>query len=151
MSESTTLAEDLRKIPMGWLWGGVFGAVALAAGITPWDTVAHLVANQGVGQEGATLILFAAALTFPLAIGTAILALYALKATGPPPSGPAMAFGAAGILWLSGEIARSVGLGVPPGEMAGGGTWAPGPFRPLGVVLGAYFSTYGLPWMLVAS
>jgi hypothetical protein len=146
MESAQVPADDFRDVPMGVVWAAAFFVVAVVGGmLTPWDALAYLVENQGVGDEGSSMLWFVAGFTLPLAAGTAILTFAALRGAhrGAPAPGIALVVAVvlAGTGWLSGQL----GLGLAPDlgtEPVGGGVYAP-----LAWALSAYFSTYG--WSLM--
>jgi hypothetical protein len=145
-----SIANDLGRTGMQVLWGVTFLVVAVFGfAVTPWEAIAYLLESGGVDSDGAALIGFAAGFTLPLTAGFFIITL-AVLTDSVPPMHPWVALGvAAGILWLCGEAARYFGLGLTPDYKT---YWAPGPpqFRPITVVLQAYFNSYGWPLMLCA-
>lgn len=153
MSTKLTVADQLRQIPMGIIWVTTFVVVGIGAGIfTSWQEIAaHLIQNQGVGDEGATLLGFVAGYTLPLTMGFLILALLLLRETDLERHGwPALVLVPAAVPWLCGEAARALGLGLLPDYTYASSLELSWPFRPIAVVLSAYFNAYGFGLMLCA-
>ena len=153
MSTTLTVADQLRQIPMGIIWRITFVVVGVGAGLfTSWQDIGvHLIQNQGVGDEGAALLGFVAGYTLPLFVGFFILAFLAIKESDFSRYGwPVLVLALAFILWVCGEAARALGLGLLPDyTYVALGEW-PAQLRPLGYVLTAYFNSYGFGLMLCA-
>jgi hypothetical protein len=146
MQTAPVPADEFRAVPMGVVWAAAFFVVAVVGGfLTPWAALAHLVENQGVGDEGGNLLVFVAGFTLPLAAGTAILTFAALRGAHRGAPAPGIAFVVAVVLAGTGFLSGELGLGLAPDlgtEPVGGGVYAP-----LMWALSAYFSTYG--WSLM--
>jgi hypothetical protein len=144
-----TPADEFRSWSMGAVWGAVFFIVVVACRIfTPWDALQQLLENQGVGEEGKSLLAFVAGYTFPLTLGTGVLTFLFLRGAFRHASlgGAAIAVGV--ILGAAGLLARALGLGLLP-DYSGVTGVGGGPFRLLTLVLGAYLNAYG--WALALS
>lgn len=140
----------LEQSHMRWVWLGVFVVVAFFGyGLTPWETIDHLLENEGVGDEGATMIAFAAGYTLPLTVGVLVLGSLYLRGvltTMHPYSAAGLV---AVILFGAGVLAEELGLGLLP-------AYDPGPpvgghpiMRLLAWVIGGYLNSYG--WALALS
>jgi hypothetical protein len=114
VNENRTLGDDLRSIDMKWVWIIVTVIVMLGIGFTPWDVITSLIENQGVGGDEASLVAFVAGYTFPLTIGFLLIVFLVLTGKHRQFSAPAQLVGAAGILALTGFLARALGLGLLP-------------------------------------
>jgi len=146
------LADEFRSIRMGWIWTITFVIVVVFGGVlTPWETIEYLIANRGMGEEGANLLAVAAGYTLPLTAGFSVIAFLVLAGIHKQFSFWAQVLGATIILWLAGEAARSLDLGLLPDytgwSTVGGGHWV---VRLFAIVLGAYFTTYGWGLMVCA-
>lgn len=150
MTPSLAREAGIEPRHIKWIWIGVFIVVGvLAGGMTQWELLAHLLENEGVGEEGASLLAFVAGYTLPLTTGAAVLSLILLRGgfQQKPPMGVALVV--AVILWVSGALAAGWGLGLLPAYDESpqdiGGHPAIG-F--LVWVLRGYFNTHGWPLML---
>ncbi len=145
------LADEFRSIGMGWIWAITFFIVVVFGGIlTPWEAIEHLIVNQGASEEGANLLAFVAGYTLPLTAGFSIIAFLVLTGIHKQFHYGVQLVGAAVILWLAGEAARSFGLGLLP-DYTGWVRISGNPYlRPLLIVLNAYFITYGWALMVCA-
>jgi hypothetical protein len=149
-SEAKTPADELRSVSMGAVWGGAFVVVVILCGIfTPWDALLYLLENQGVGDEGASLLAFVAGYTLPLTFGSAVIAFLFLRGFFRGGGAVAVALTTAIVLAGSGWLAQALGLGLLPDYS--GASWgdASGPWGLLGLVLEAYLNSYG--WALALS
>jgi hypothetical protein len=149
-SRTKTPADELRSVSMGAVWGVAFVVVVIFCGLlTPWDALLYLLANQGVGDEGASILAFVAGYTLPLTFGTAVITFLFLRGFfrghGPMP----VVLTTAVVLAGSGWLAQALGLGLLPDYS--GATWGAGygPWGLLGLVLKAYLNGYG--WALALS
>jgi hypothetical protein len=108
----------------------------------------YLLENQGVGDEGSSILAFIAGYTLPLTCGTAVIAFLFLRGFyrghGPMPVVATVAV----ILASSGWLAQALGLGLLP-DYSGVTGAGPGPWRLLTLVLEAYLNSYG--WALAIS
>jgi hypothetical protein len=123
----------------------------VGGGLTPWDTLAFLIEEGGVGDRGASVIAFVAGYTLPLTAGIGLIAFLILSNRWPVTGTPAHLLLVAAILGGAGLVASSLGLGLLPDFTASipqTGAWF---MRPLGYVLNAYFNTYGWPLMICAA
>jgi hypothetical protein len=149
MNENRTLGDDLRSIEMKWVWIIVAAIVMLCREITPWDIIIGLIENQGVGEDEASLVAFVALYTLPLTAGFFLIAFLVLTGKHSQFHWTTQLAGAAGILALTGFLARSLGLGLIPiyKSLDFGG-------HPVFVlpayVLTAYLNSYGIPLMICA-
>jgi hypothetical protein len=148
-SNQPTPADEFRSWSMSVVWGVVFFIVVVACGVfTPWDALQQLLLNQGVGDEGASLLAFVAGYTLPLTLGTGVVAFLFLLGAHRG-SGPGVVAGTvAGILGGAGLLARALGLGLLPDYTGVTGVGA-GVWKFLTMVLQAYFNAYG--WALAVS
>ena len=122
--------------------GVVFFVVAILCGIlTPWD-VFYLVENQGVGDEGSSILAFVAGYTLPLTFGTGVIAFLFLRGAYRGHGAMPMVVTAAVILAGSGWLAQTLGLGLLPDYTSATGAGS-GPWRLLTFVLEAYLNSYG--------
>ena len=145
------LADEIRDISMKWIWGGVFIIIAFfGVGLTPWDVIAHLIANKGMGEEGIGLVSFVAGYTLPLTAGFGIIALFVLTKNPNQSLIPFHAIVAAGILYLAGWVAAHLGLGLLPQYSRFTSEAVRPPLGPLFFVLQGYFNTYGWSLMICA-
>ena len=145
------LADEFRSIGMGWIWAITFFIVVVFGGIlTPWEAIEHLISNQGLGEEGTNLLAFVAGYTLPLTAGFGVIAFLVVTGIRKKVNIGIQIVGAAVILWLAGEAARSLGLGLLP-DYTGWVRISGYPYlRPLLIVLNAYFTTYGWALMICA-
>jgi hypothetical protein len=144
------MADQLRGIGMGLIWGIVFFIVVVFAGFgTPWEAIEHLLVNGGVGDEGANLLAFVAGFTLPLTLGFGVITFLVVTGAHRAYDWPWQLVGAAAILWLAGEASRLFGLGLLPDYTGWNRISGPPFLRPLAVVILAYFNTYG--WALMIS
>jgi hypothetical protein len=151
MGLTNTLADELRGIRISWIWGAAFFIVLIfGLGLTPWDAIQALVANRGVGDEGAKVLAFIAGYTLPLTVGFGIISFLALTGESYGFNGQAQFIGAAIILWITGEVARGLSLGLLPDYSNAFKISGPGYLRPLLIVLVAYLNRYGWPLMVCA-
>jgi hypothetical protein len=144
------MADQLRGLGMGLIWGIVFFIVVVCAGFgTPWEAIEHLLVNEGVGEEGAHLLAFVAGFTLPLTLGSGIIIFLVVTGAHRAYDRSWQLAGAAAVLWLAGEASRLFGLGLLPDYTGWDRISGPPLLRPLAVVIMAYFSTYG--WALMIS
>lgn len=128
---------------MKWVWMGVFAVVALfAGGMTKWEVIAHLVDNQGVGEEGAGMLAFLAGYTLPFFLATTVVALVYLR------EGEVSLWVVIVVFIVAGHVASLLGLGLlaeydytPPDVPIPG-------VSILLRILGGYLDTYGWPLMV---
>jgi hypothetical protein len=149
-SKAKTPADEFRSVSMGAVWGGAFAVVVLLCGIfTPWDTLLYLLENQGVGDEGASVLAFVAGYTFPLTFGSAVITFLFLRGFFRGGGPVAVALTTAVVLAGSGWLAQALGLGLLPDYT--GATWGAGYglWGLLSLVLEAYLNSYG--WALALS
>lgn len=103
------------RYPMEVIWVGAFVFVAIVGGfMTPWDAITHVIENQGVGDDGASVLGFVAGLTFPLALAAMVLSLLAIH--GAHKDATPFATGAVitAVLVAAGLLAEAIGLGQLP-------------------------------------
>jgi hypothetical protein len=149
-SRTKTPADELRSVSMGAVWGVAFVVVVIFCGLlTPWDALLYLLANQGVGDEGAWILAFVAGYTLPLTFGTALIAFLFLRGFFRGHGLMSVVLTTAVVLAGSGWLAQALGLEMLPDYS--GVTWAAeyGLWGLLGLVLGAYVNGYG--WALAVS
>lgn len=153
MIETQGKTSDLQPDVMKWIWIGAFIVVALFGyGLTKWEVIQQLIENKGVGEEGSSMIAFAAGYTFPLTVAFGVITLIFLRGRFSNMHPFAAIFLVAAILVTSEAIAADLGLGLlpayeggPPIEGPGGGQL---PARILAWALDGYFNTYGWPLMV---
>lgn len=151
MTLTNTPADELRSIPTKWMWVAVFFVIAVCNGLlTPWDSIRYLLEHKGLGDDGNSLIAFVAGYTLPLSVGFGVIVFLKLTGAESGISFPSQLFAAAVILYIAGEVARSLGLGLLPNYGVRPSVSVPGYARPLLIVLEAYFNTYGWPLMFSA-
>jgi hypothetical protein len=140
-------ADEWPPIPMSWIWTLTIAVVAVFGGLwTPRETIEQLIMNR---EEGANFAAFVAGYTLPLTAGFGVIALLVRKGIhNEIPSAVALV-GAAVILWLAGEAARLLGLGLLP-DYTGLNVDLFDPSRALQGVLKAYFNAYGRSLMVCA-
>ena len=152
---NNTVADDLRGISMGYVWGGVVVVVSLIAGVPLLEVLLNLVSNQGgAGGEDFAFLFIKALETFALTAGVAILAYLIITGKLRDKNSNSLMLTGAAILFGTGVLGillRAVtGVGVLPDyngwQNSGGG----GAFRLLGIVIGAYLSTYSLGQMITS-
>jgi hypothetical protein len=142
-------ADELRSVSMGVVWSVVFAIVVILGGLfTPWDALLFLVENQGVGDEGSSILAFVAGYTLPLTFGTALISFLFLRGFHRGLGAVPVAFTVAVILAGSGWLAQTLGLGLLP-DYTGVTGAGPGPWKVLTLVLEAYLNSYG--WALAIS
>lgn len=145
-----TLADELRPIPEKWLWGGVLVIVlVIGGGMTPWDALASVLLEGGVGDEGAALLGFVAGYTFPLTAGLTILAYLGLVGGYRGVDRSVAVLVAAGILFTTTLVAGWLGIGQLPTDAVPLPTTGPPQVRPLAWLLSVYVNSYG--WSLALS
>lgn len=141
-----TAADGLRSIPTTWVWIAVFVVVALIGyGQTPWDTLAMLLEEKGVGEKGQQMIGFVASYTLPLTAGLFVLAYLGLIGAYRGASVIAGWLVAGGVLIGSAMLAGAVGLGQLPDFATAIPQSGPWFARPVAWVLQAYVNAYGWP------
>ncbi|MCA2230180.1 hypothetical protein [Nonomuraea aurantiaca] len=143
--------EWLKAEHVRYCWLAAFAVTAIFGfGYTPWQTIQELIANQGVGDDGAMLIAFAAGYTFPAALGFALLCLL-IDRGWLPVNGHLRITVVTAIFVITAALSRSLGLGLlvtaaDPVPETGN------PFARIpAYVLGAYLNTYGWGLMLTAA
>lgn len=142
---------ELQSEHLPWIWAGAFVIVGVFGyGMTPWDAIIQLIENNGVGDQGAYLLAFAAGYTLPAtaAIGVIVALAYtgALRNVGLPGT----VFLIALILGGAAILSQFLGLGLIVD--LSNATWHSGPVW-LSVflfVLSAYLNAYGWPLMITA-
>jgi hypothetical protein len=140
MSGNSNLADELRPIKMGWIWGITSVIVFVFWGI-------H--AQSGVLQQlqiTDNVNYFVAGYTLPLTVGFGVIAFLVLTGVAEKVHPYLSITGAAAILLAAGEGARAFGLGLLPEYREPIGSGPLVFFR----VLQGYFSTYGWPLMICA-
>jgi hypothetical protein len=138
----------MHAVPPTVLWIGAFIIVAIFGyGLTPWQVIESLMAEQGMGTGQQELMAFAAGYTLPLTVGFGVITYIALS--GQAPHGPEKFAGAALILAACGWAAGELGLGLPPDYTGARGTGPAYVYLPM-LVLSAYFNSYGFGLMLSA-
>lgn len=148
--ETKATGLEGKPFPMGWVWMGVFGAVVVVLGIAdPFSAVRHLLENQGIGEEGASVLGFVAGYTLPLTVGFFLIGILFLNDAhkGHPVQ---EVVGTVGLIFFaSGLIASYLGLGLLPNFAVAdvsGPAWVQLPVR----ALIGYASTYTLPLFVSA-
>ncbi|HUR09096.1 MAG TPA: hypothetical protein VM347_41610 [Nonomuraea sp.] len=143
--------ERLKAKHVRHCWLAAFVVTAIFGfGFTPWQTIQELIANQGVGDDGAMLIAFAAGYTFPATLGFALLFLL-IDRGWLPVNGYLRITVITGIFVITAALSRSLGLGLlvtaaDPAPETGN------PFARIpAYVLGAYLNSYGWGLMLTAA
>ena len=145
MNESTT-EWRLQGSHMKWVWMVVFFIVAVVGlGATKWETIELLLDNQGVGEQGASILAFVAGYTLPLTAGAAIIVFLALRGVFERMHPFAGCVLAGFVLVVAGEVAKALGLGLLPEYSATSTVGGPGQVRFLAWALGGYLNTYGWP------
>ena len=144
-----TVADQLRKISMGWVWLFVFFIVAVCLGITPWEAIEHILRNQGPGDEGTQFLAFVFGYTLPLSVSFGLIAFFVLTGLNEKYSVEIQLGSAGVILFLAGVASQTFGLGLPPSDV---GTRISGPwFVAIPVyALSTYFNSYGFGLMISA-
>lgn len=136
---------------MKWVWIAAFVVVALFGfGMTQWEVIEHLIENEGVGEEGASMLAFAAGYTFPLAAGSGIVAFLALRNVFDQMYWASACLLVAGILLAAGALASELGLGLLPAYDSIAPNVSHPALRLLAWTVGGYFNTYGWPLMVSA-
>jgi hypothetical protein len=143
--------EWLKSKHLRYCWLAAFAVTAIFGfGVTPWETIRQLIANQGVGDDGTTLIAFAAGYTFPATLGFTLMILL-IDRGWLPVNGHLRITVITGIFVITAALSRSLGLGLvvtaaDPAPETGN------PFARIpAYVFGAYLNTYGWGLMLTAA
>lgn len=153
-SEPTSPGEGLglKSDHMKVVWGIVFVVVALFGyGWSQQDVADHLLANEGVGEEGVNMMWFAAGYTAPLTVGVAVLAFLYLRGVFTRMPWPNACGIVAGVLIVCGLASAYLGVGLAPGfESTLPASGGPPIVRLVGWTIAAYLNTYGWPLAVAA-
>jgi hypothetical protein len=143
-------AEAYRKVKMSWIWIAALVVVVLVLKILdPLGTIAYLIENGGIGQEGKELLWVVGIFTFPLTVSISLITFLMLMGVHRQYDTPYLLVGTAAILFVSGVISRASGIGISPsyeGRPLSGYWWIS---IPLYVITG-YIASYGLPLTICA-
>lgn len=134
---------------MGWIWGITFFIVTGILGILdPIQAIKYLMENQGLGEEGASVIAFVVGYTFPLTVGFSVIIYSVLTGSHYRYDTRQQILIAAVILWVAGFLAQSFSFGLSPvyGWFPSGPLWIALPVY----VLVGYFTSYGFVLMVCA-
>ncbi|GAB3257168.1 hypothetical protein GCM10027456_34920 [Kineosporia babensis] len=132
-----------------WVWLGVFILVAVLGGaLTRWDTLRHLALEQETGPGGREIIVSVAAYTLPLTVGFALVAFIAFTLKLSQLITPIFIGFTALVLWLTGLLARTLGVGLLPDYAEFEFTYDPRDLT--GAVFAAYLNSYSYPLVLCA-
>ncbi len=132
-----------------WVWAATFAIVVLTLGVMgPWETLASVLENQGVGEDEATVLAFVAGYTLPLCLGASACTLLLLRGVHEGKDARGVAVCGALILAAAGFIASELGLGLLPSYESRPPGAPPYIFIPL-LVIGAYVNSYG--WQLMVA
>lgn len=143
-----TAGESSRSLNMAWIWAAVLFVVAVVNGLlTPWDAIKTIIQDQGVGDEGAGLIAFAAGYTLPLTAGTVLLTYLGLRGAHRERSGPTVLIFVGAVFLVAGLLSSTLGLGLAPDLSIRPRSAPPYVSLPLWA-LEAYFNRYGWPLMI---
>jgi len=151
MQATDTLADQLRSVSMQVVWAIVFCVIIVALGVfSPLETIEYLLINRGIGDEGIGVIAFVAGYTLPLACGFGALAFLYLTGINRDWGLSGQVGCATLVLFVAGELARALSLGLAPDYHGAIDTHISGYFKPLAIVLAAYLNAYGLPLVACA-
>jgi hypothetical protein len=151
MIKKATPADHIRGFSMKWIWVIAFFVVVVVGGImTPWQAIYSLLANKGVGDQGAVILSFVAGYTLPLTAAFGIIAYLFLTGANRGVGLTTQIALATIILAACGWVASDLGLGLLPDYQGWDSISAPGFIKFVIVVFSAYFNSYGLSLMLCA-
>lgn len=141
---------DLLARHIGATWVGVSAVVLVTAyGLQPQDAIARLLEADGVGEAEQQAVAVAGALTLPLVVGVATLALMATRGTLRGLTAQGRLFASCAVLVAAGMLGR-MGWGLAPDYTVPvpSGPWYVA--LPAGV-LGSYLSAYGVGLVLTGT
>lgn len=142
-SHPSTFADSIRAIDMKWIWIATFSVVVVMLGVfDPWQTIAYLIENEGLGEAGATVLGMVTGFTFPMTLGFSVIMFVLVSGWELPWRPETKLMAAAGVLFVSGLIADALSFGLLPvyGRTISGPIWLA---FPVFVAMG-YLTSYGL-------
>jgi hypothetical protein len=145
----TTFADSIRTIDMKWIWAAMFMVIVLVLKVLdPLQAVAYLIENEGLGEEGATVLGMVAGFTFPLTLGFSVIMYFLVSGQMLSWRPEKKLVAAASVLLVSGFVADAIGFGLLPayGRIMSGPFWLA---FPLFVVTG-YLTSYGVELTICA-
>lgn len=144
-----TFADEIRTIDMKWIWAAALTIVLVVLGVfDPLQALAYVIENEGVGEEGASILGMVAGFTFPMTLGLTVIMLSMITGKGQPERPEAKLLAAAGVLFVSGLIGSALGWGLQPvyGSAISAPFWIAFPL----LVASAYLTSYGFSLSICA-
>ena len=144
-----TFADSIRNIDTKWIWGGALVIVLVVLRVfDPLQALAYVMENEGVGEEGASVLGMVAGFTFPMTLGLSVIMFAFISGKGLPERPEAQVVATAGVLFVSGLIGSALGWGLEPiyGSAISAPFWIAFPM----LVATAYLTTYGFPLSICA-
>jgi len=144
-----TFADDIRKIDMKWIWTAALVIVLVVLRVfDPLEALVYAIENEGMGEEGASVLGMVAGFTFPMTLGLSVIMFAFISGKGIPERPEAQLVAAAGVLFVSGLIGSALSWGLPPsyGHAISAPFWIAFPV----LVATAYLTSYGLTLSICA-
>lgn len=146
---SPSFADEIRTIDMKWIWTAALVTVLVVLGVfNPLQALAYVIENQGMGEEGASVLGMVAGFTFPMTLGLSVIMFAFISGKGLPERPEAKLVATAGVLFVSGLIGSGLGWGLEPiyGSAISAPFWIAFPL----LVATAYLTSYGFPLSICA-
>ncbi|MEO5887565.1 MAG: hypothetical protein ABIQ77_07875 [Anaerolineales bacterium] len=144
-----SLADEIRMIDMKWIWTAALVVVLVVLGVfDPLEALVYATENEGVGEEGASVLGMVTGFTFPMTLGLSVIMFAFISGKGLPERPEAKLVAAAGVLFVSGLIGSALGWGLQPvyGSAISAPFWISFPL----LVAAAYLTSYGFTLSICA-
>ena len=144
-----TLADEIRTVDMKWIWAAALVIVLVVLRVLdPLQSLVYAIENEGVGEEGASILGMVAGFTFPMTLGLSVIMFSLITGKGQPERSEAKLVAAAGVLFVSGLIGSALGWGLQPvyGSAISAPPWIAFPL----LVASAYVTSYGFSLSICA-
>jgi hypothetical protein len=149
--EESTLAEDVERIPLGWLWAGAVVIAGCVVGLfDPVEALNEVIQNKGLSSAQIEGGAFIAGFTAPLTVATTLAVYLALSGRLVEWGGLNSVAAVTAIYYIAGYFSSEWGLGLAPSEAFQHVSGNPRVAFPINTFL-SFFTAYGFPLMIAGA